>query len=213
MHSERALGMFDANCARAKNATAGFVDGKVKFKINKTMQRLTSKDLTEQECIISFSICHAAKKRKSLCLREVEIQQASSLIQKKGAEHFLGRTLYHTWETEESDEVFTGTVINVQDHVLTLKYYGEKKTTKLSLYAIIVDVMLCDIIFTQATNSKSLFHMISGNTFAVVLQLTCCLPSLCISLVCQQHISRKRNQKKSQLIKSHLNLVTLLASL
>ncbi|KAH9499160.1 hypothetical protein Btru_004293 [Bulinus truncatus] len=65
------------------------------------------------------------------------------------AEHFLGRTLYHTWETEESDEVFTGTVINVQDDVLTLKYYGEKKTTKLSLYAIIVDVMLGDIVFTQ----------------------------------------------------------------
>ena len=82
MHSERALGMFDAHCSRARNATAGFVDGKVKYKLNNTSVWLESKTFSQLKVIVAFARHHGARKRKSLSMREKRIQQAFALKQK-----------------------------------------------------------------------------------------------------------------------------------
>ena len=190
MHSERALGMFDAHCSRAKNATTGFVDGKVKYKLNNTSVWLENKTFSEQKHIVSFARLHGAMKRKSLCVREKRIHEASVLRLKQMSQKrdkkkrktlektiegdqkldsfqeltpetrllclsllestasFVGRTLYHTWQSDNSDTVFTGTVTKVVDKTIWIKYHAEKRVTKLSIFALVADIILGDAEFS-----------------------------------------------------------------
>ena len=48
--------MVDAQLRRAPNATIGFIDGKVKFKKNETLQWLDSKSESIQKQIVAFSV-------------------------------------------------------------------------------------------------------------------------------------------------------------
>ena len=59
MHSEQTLALTDHQIRRARNATIGFVDGKVKSKRNRTPQRSEEKDKHSQEKVISFAIGRA----------------------------------------------------------------------------------------------------------------------------------------------------------
>ena len=86
MHSERALGMFDALSKRAHNATTGFLDGKVKCKINKTFNWLMQLNLSKQKDIITFAIKQAVANRKLLLVRKSEIDAAAKLRQVETAQ-------------------------------------------------------------------------------------------------------------------------------
>ena len=59
MHSEQTLALTDHQMQRARNATIGFVDGKVKSKRNRILQWLEEKDKHSQEKLISFAIGRA----------------------------------------------------------------------------------------------------------------------------------------------------------
>ncbi|GFR59865.1 DNA-(apurinic or apyrimidinic site) lyase [Elysia marginata] len=63
MCSERNLGCYDRLWRRAPNATVGFLTGKVKCKMNKTLEWLRSKDKADQEKLIGFAVNEAREER------------------------------------------------------------------------------------------------------------------------------------------------------
>lgn len=63
MHSERVLGMLDHQLRRSPNVTMGFIDGKVKFIANKTMNWLLGKGPNEQEALIEFAVSQSRHTR------------------------------------------------------------------------------------------------------------------------------------------------------
>ena len=71
MASERALGCLDKMMRRAPVATSGFLDGKVRSKLNKSTQWLDSKPPDSQEQIVSFAI----KEARHLRLRKMEMDR------------------------------------------------------------------------------------------------------------------------------------------
>ena len=56
MFAEHTLGLADHLMRKAPNITIGFVDGKVKSKINKTLDWLSNKTEYEQDSIVKFCI-------------------------------------------------------------------------------------------------------------------------------------------------------------
>ncbi|XP_065683197.1 uncharacterized protein LOC124809892 [Hydra vulgaris] len=72
MEAERILGMLDFFLCRAPNATFGFLDSKIKARVNKTLTWLDEKTLPEQEDLIQFVIrrgvlmCQASKNFNNL---------------------------------------------------------------------------------------------------------------------------------------------------
>ncbi|KAK6980292.1 Transmembrane protein [Biomphalaria glabrata] len=74
--AERTLGLFDAMARRAPNAKITYLDGKAKAKVNKSLNWLYSKSITEQDNIVKFSIARANTLRslaKNRRLRAEEI--------------------------------------------------------------------------------------------------------------------------------------------
>ena len=64
VHSERALGMLNALWDRSKEASTSFLEPKVTFTLNKTMDWLKEKSEEEQRKVIEFSIKMGAVLRK-----------------------------------------------------------------------------------------------------------------------------------------------------
>ncbi|XP_059143851.1 uncharacterized protein LOC131931164 [Physella acuta] len=81
IHCERILGMADFLIRRAPNATIGFVDCKVKAKLNKTMEWLDAKSINEQNQLIDFAITEGARRRRSHKTQQREIE--SEIIQRR----------------------------------------------------------------------------------------------------------------------------------
>ncbi|XP_065656610.1 uncharacterized protein LOC136082008 [Hydra vulgaris] len=65
MHAERALGMTDCLLRKAPNATIGYLDSKVKAKLNHTLQWIESKPEDIQRNLIQFSITRGSQIRKA----------------------------------------------------------------------------------------------------------------------------------------------------
>ena len=61
MFAEKILGLADYHFSNAHNVKVGFVDAKVKSKMNKTLPWLCSKPHNEQERIIKFCIGQGSK--------------------------------------------------------------------------------------------------------------------------------------------------------
>ncbi|XP_065660401.1 uncharacterized protein LOC136084235 [Hydra vulgaris] len=65
MHAERALGMTDCLLRKAPNGTIGYLDSKVKAKLNHTLQWIESKPEDIQRNLIQFSITRGSQIRKA----------------------------------------------------------------------------------------------------------------------------------------------------
>ena len=63
MFAEKTLGLADHHLRRSQNAKIGFVDGKVKTRINRTLAWLSNKTKQEQDKIVQFSIPQASTMR------------------------------------------------------------------------------------------------------------------------------------------------------
>ncbi|XP_065655755.1 uncharacterized protein LOC136081745 [Hydra vulgaris] len=87
MHSERVLGMVDSQNKRAPNATTGFLDSKVKSKINKTMDWLLEKSEVKQKAIIMFAITQGSITRKCLSTRKEGMRAAANMHQQETAQN------------------------------------------------------------------------------------------------------------------------------
>lgn len=61
---------------------------------------------------------------------------------------FIDGTLDHTWEVQNSDQVFTGTITKINKNFVWIQYIGVKKVTKLSIFALITDIILDDALFS-----------------------------------------------------------------
>ena len=84
MFAEQTLGLADHLMRQAPNITIGFVDGKVKSKINKTLNWLSNKTGDEQGNIVKFCI-KQGRKSKALCQSHEEYvakMQDERLIEK-----------------------------------------------------------------------------------------------------------------------------------
>ena len=73
MASERALGCLDKMYRRAPVATGGFLNGKVRSKLNKCTQWLQSQEPKVQEGIIAFAISEAKMERVRRCVLNREV--------------------------------------------------------------------------------------------------------------------------------------------
>ena len=73
MFAEKTLGLADYHFRNAHNVKIGFVDAKVKSKINKTLPWLCSKPHDEQEKIIKFYIGQAQKLKLLIHTHELNI--------------------------------------------------------------------------------------------------------------------------------------------
>ena len=73
MASERALGCLDKMFRRAPIATGGFLNGKVRSKLNKCTQWLESQEPSVQDSIISFAISEAKLERVRRCVSDREV--------------------------------------------------------------------------------------------------------------------------------------------
>ncbi|KAG1653606.1 Transmembrane protein C17orf113 [Nymphon striatum] len=79
MYAEEVMGLTDHQFRRARNATVGFIDGKVKCKKNKTMDWLSAKPNGIQEKIITYAIKVGRKIRVTRSAREVENQKLQDM--------------------------------------------------------------------------------------------------------------------------------------
>ncbi|GFR66542.1 39S ribosomal protein L46, mitochondrial [Elysia marginata] len=100
MSSERNLGCYDRLWRRAPNATVGFLTGKVKCKMNRTLEWLNSKTPIEQEKLIEFVVNEAREERvrafaeqKSLCGAISQRKQEVALLRKKSKRNSLIRQI------------------------------------------------------------------------------------------------------------------------
>ncbi|XP_065675915.1 uncharacterized protein LOC136092121 [Hydra vulgaris] len=89
MEAERILGMLDFFLRRAPNATFGFLDSKIKARLNKTLTWLDEKTLPEQEDLIQFAIqrgtltCRASKNFNNLLYEEIGKRCTEASLKKK----------------------------------------------------------------------------------------------------------------------------------
>ena len=79
MFSEEVMGLIDYLYRRAPNASAGFIDEKVKSAKNKTMCWLDSQSTSAQQSIISFAITQGSKMRKVWKKRSEHIFEVKKL--------------------------------------------------------------------------------------------------------------------------------------
>nr|XP_012565862.2 uncharacterized protein LOC105849953 isoform X1 [Hydra vulgaris] len=92
MEAERILGMLDFFLCRAPNATFGFLDSKIKARVNKTLTWLDEKTLPEQEDLIQFAIrrgaltCQASKYFNNLLYEEIRKRCAKANLKKERLE-------------------------------------------------------------------------------------------------------------------------------
>ncbi|GFO36330.1 hypothetical protein PoB_006283500 [Plakobranchus ocellatus] len=70
MQSERALGLLDGMWRRARNATAGFLNGKIQFRLNKTQDWLNQHNCREKEKLVAFVVKTASLLRKESAAAE-----------------------------------------------------------------------------------------------------------------------------------------------
>ena len=63
MFAEKTLGLADHHLRISQNTKIGFVDGKVKTRIDRTLTWLSNKTKQEQDKIVQFSIPQASKMR------------------------------------------------------------------------------------------------------------------------------------------------------
>nr|XP_047139033.1 uncharacterized protein LOC105845882 [Hydra vulgaris] len=89
MEAERILGMLDFFLRRAPNATFGFLDSKIKARVNKTLTWLDEKTLPEQKDLIQFVIrrgalmCQASKNFNNLLYEEIGKRCAKANLKKE----------------------------------------------------------------------------------------------------------------------------------
>ena len=75
MYAERALGMVDSHKRRAPNATIGFIDAKVRSKLNKTMSCLTAMSVEEQDSRVKFAVAEGSKLRHGHKVKKEKLHQ------------------------------------------------------------------------------------------------------------------------------------------
>ena len=96
MASERILGLLDFLRRRAPNASQGFLNGKIRYRLNSTMPWLESLPKEEQEKIISFARSEAGNARqasKTLMRRiQEKIQQRRQDVERQRDKQLRGRT-------------------------------------------------------------------------------------------------------------------------
>ena len=129
VHSERVLGMVDAQFKRAPNASTGFIDSKVKGMVNKTLDWLMSKPIVEQEGLIKFAIGEASKSRIILKGRDnhmkgVKIARQIAVGQKReqGERNKLEKRVRPLLEIDGglNDVIFDGLCQNVKEKLSML---------------------------------------------------------------------------------------------
>nr|XP_047141371.1 uncharacterized protein LOC124816287 [Hydra vulgaris] len=92
MEAERILGMLDFFLRRAPNATFGFLDSKIKARVNKALTWLDEKTLPEQEDLIQFVIrrealtCQASKNFNNFLYEEIGKRCAKANLKKERLE-------------------------------------------------------------------------------------------------------------------------------
>ncbi|KAK6980293.1 Transmembrane protein [Biomphalaria glabrata] len=119
MHAERALGMTDILIRKAPNATIGYLDSKVKAKLNHTLEWIESKPEDIQRKLIQFSITRGAQIRKAgvvenkeiddnIKLRRIEASQKANNASRKKLEQDIKKVILNNASAD--NELFTKVV-------------------------------------------------------------------------------------------------------